>query len=474
MYLSDSLFKNARLHPSKTALIASDRRFNWSQLASEVESAVAALAVHAPADRQRLIAIFLPNGWQYVVAYLAIVHLGHAAVPIDISFKKLEVDFVLEAVKPDLVIADERTMSLVNGPAILADGILRAKHERLSDTYRDSPETQIATIFLSSGTTGAPKPIPNTHTNQLWDIEAIAKPLGWTKKDNVLITLHLSHRHGLVICLLSAIYHGNTIYLTDRFSVERTIDLLESGKISVYSTVPAVYEQLVKYAPKKKVNFSKVRLFASSSSPMPPALARAFKDRYSHDIADRYGTSETGSISIRSASDGEQPSQLLKDVSVRIEPSGEIAVRSPGLFPGYYKNSGATKKGLTEDGWWLPGDSGELNGNKLTLLGRSGERINRSGYSLYPSDIEWALKKNPSISDVKIISTSSPNSLDDEVVAFFAGRVSIESLADFSRQNLPRSWRPDKYIKLDALPKTANGKISLVKLHKMLEKESQP
>lgn len=469
MHISDYLFRNAKNLPQKPALITTDRTMTWQELAREVNSAAASLEQYLPDDnRQQIVATLVPNSWQCVVVYLAIVHLGHVALPVDISFKKLEVDFVLEATRPDLVIADRRAAALVAGPVILVSDILSAKLLSPKKVYRVPATRQVASLFLSSGTTGKPKPIPNTHANQLWDVRAIAGPFGWTEQDSLLITLHLTHRHGLVICLLSAIYHGNTVYLTERFSIERTVALLESGKISIYSTVPPVYEQLVNFRPKGKINLSKVRLFASSSSPMPPHLAQAFKNRYTQEILDRYGTSEAGSMAVRPSSSKNASSRLVQGVKLRIEPNGEIAVRSPGVFPGYYKNSTATRKNMTADGWWLPGDIGELDGGRLILRGRSKEIIIRSGYNVYPLDIEWALKKNSKVAEIKIIATSDQNQLDDKVFAFFSGNITKVQLADYSRLNLPRSWRPDCFIKLKSLPKTTTGKPRVGKLKAML------
>ncbi len=471
-HISEYLFKNAKSLPKKPALVTDERSFNWAELASEVMRVADALAERLPYKEPKVIALFLPDSWQFIVTYFAIVHLGHVAMPVDVTFKKLEVDFVLFAVEPQLIVANRQTATLVDDPAILIEDLLIAKDRPTAPTIRQAANRQVATLFLSSGTTGQPKAVPNTHANQLWDVEGIAEPYGWTVEDTVLITLHLAHRHGLVICLLGAVYHGNTVFLQERFNPEEVLAILESGKISLYSTVPPAYEKLVEAASNKKIDLSKVRLFASSSSPMPPYLAKAFRARFGHDILDRYGTSETGSIAVK-FSDKDRSCLPIDGVEVRTEAAGEVAVRSPGLFPGYFNNPKATAQNTTSDGWWLTGDIGEIKNGRLTLLGRSKERILKGGYSIYPQDIEWALKQNAGVTEVKVTHTKDDKSLDDKVFAFFVGRISEDELQEYSRLNLPRSWRPDVFIKTKAIPKTVNGKPSLVKLKKILAADSR-
>lgn len=466
-YISDYLAKNAAELPDKDFLVCNDRTLSWSEALAEAGAISAYLAARLSGRQQRTICILLPDSWEFVVTYLGITGSGNIAMPIDITFKKLEVNSVVGSIRPDIIIANRQTQSVVDGPVVLVEDMLAAAQPSPAIRYHLSPDRQVATLFLSSGTTGRPKAIPNTHTNQLWDVEAIAKPMGWTSSDSLLITLHLAHRHGLVICLLGAIFHGNTVYLEERFSAERTLKTLASGKVSIYSTVPAAYEKLVEFEPNKKFDLSRVRLFASSSSTLPPYLQAAFKARFGRDILDRYGTSETGSIAIKTAATKGSFGELLAGVKIKLEKGGEVALKSPGLFPGYLDNQQATKRNITKGGWWLTGDIGEMVDGRLVLKGRSKEKISKSGYSIYPQDVEWALRQDSRVREVKVVGVKLKKSLDDKTVAFYAGDIDKAQLEQYSKTNLPRSWRPDVFAKLDALPRTANGKPKLAKLEQM-------
>ena len=468
-YLTDFLRQNAENISEKPAVVFNGQSMSWQEIWEKVRSASSNLTAQLDGQRQQVVAILAPNSPEFLIAYLAVVHAGHIAMPLDITFKKLELGPIIKDVNPSLILALKDYSNLVEGNIQLIEDLLETGAREPLAGPQLPPELQVATLFLSSGTTGQPKAIPNTHSNILWDVMAIAKPMGWTVDDTVLITLHLSHRHGLVICFISALYHGNTVYLEERFSAGTALDLLESGKVTVYSAVPSIYESLVEYEPEKEFDLSRVRLFASSSSVLPPYLRQAFEKRFGRQILDRYGTSETGSIAIRRPDEADAFGDLLDGVNIRLEKGGEVALKSPGLFPGYYDNSKETTRSMTPDGWWLTGDIGELHEGKLKLKGRSKERITKSGYSIYPQEIEWALRQTPEIEEVSVVGVNSAQSVDDKVVAFYVGTGSPSSLADFSKANLPRSWRPDKFVGLKELPKGRTGKVLIAKLKEMAE-----
>jgi len=464
------LRRNADDIGGKTAIVFNGRQLSWQALWSGVQAASSQLSPLLGGERQQVVAILAPNSPEFLITYLAIVHAGHIAMPLDITFKKLEIEPIIETVNPALVLALKDYGHLVDRDILLIEDLLAAKPQAPLPGPQLPPGKKVATLFLSSGTTGRPKAIPNTHANILWDVTAIAKPMNWTAEDTILITLHLSHRHGLVICFLSALYHGNTIYLEERFNPGKTLSLLESGQVSVYSAVPSIYEMLVGYEPNAKFDLSQVRLFASSSSALPPYLHSAFEKRFGRQILDRYGTSETGSIAIRQPSEPGSFGDILEGVEIRLEKSGEVALKSPGLFPGYYRNSDETSRNCTTDGWWLTGDIGEFHDGELTLKGRAKERITKSGYSIYPQEIEWALRQYPAIREVRIVGVHSADSVDDKIVAFYVGSGNSQSLIEFSKANLPRSWRPDRFVPLDELPKGRTGKVLIGKLKAMAER----
>src|SRR5205809_5608543 len=124
-HLTDYLRANAARTPDKAALITNERSLSWHELWQEVEAAASAISENIDNTDQQVIALLMPNSWQFVVSYLGVVHAGHIAMPVDVIYKQLEIDAILGQIKPVLLITDtpERTSTEVKK---LASGDLKA------------------------------------------------------------------------------------------------------------------------------------------------------------------------------------------------------------------------------------------------------------------------------------------------------------------------------------------------------------
>jgi long-subunit acyl-CoA synthetase (AMP-forming) len=161
------------------------------------------------------------------------------------------------------------------------------------------------------------------------------------------------------------------------------------------------------------------------------------------------------------------PGRPLRDVQLKFSPRQEVLVKSPGVFPGYFKNPVATKKS-SAGGWWNTGDIGEMQDGRVVLKGRSQERIRKQGYHISPRDIEWALLKNPGIEDVTVIGVPGSDKMSDDLIYFIVGTISDEDLSDYAKSALPSVWRPNRVIRLKQIPRTHIGKPRLPKLRAMI------
>ena len=473
-HLTDYLKSHAQDSPDKLALITDDRSLSWKELWQLVEAGAAHLDSLLPSKPQQIVAILMPNSWQYVVTYLSIVHAGHMALPIDIIFKSLEIDAVLAQVPPALIITDQINKGRIStGRSKILDIAkfpLNAPNQR--SNYLRLPATkQIACLLFTSGTTGKPKVVPNTHHNHIWNIQTCSKVWDWTADDTQLVSLRLSHMHGIVMGLAGSLYHGNTMYLQDRFDAQATLGMLASGKISMFTHGPQAYAKMLEVAARKDYDLSKVRLCISGSGPLPPSIWQEFKAVFDHEIVEAYGTSETGRIASNLLDERipGSPGRPLPGVEVRIDNQGEVLVKSAGVFPGYLNNPEATDKSRSSDGFWRTGDIGEFINGRLILKGRTQERIRRKGYTISPRDIEWALYTNPKIKEVLVVGVQTPGQSDDRLVYFIVGQITADEVRDFSKANLPSVWRADKTIILNELPRTRSGKPRLAELKGMVK-----
>lgn len=469
-HISDYLIRNAHRYPNKLAVVTENRSLTWQQLLDAVEPAAQRIRQLEPNDEQVLIGLLISNTWEYVVCYLAILEAGHIAVPLDVIYKQLEIDAITSQMKPKLILTDQANRSRVGAKTkalTLAD--LQPDQAQIAPLRLD-PAQQIATIFFTSGTTGRPKAAPYSHTNHLWNIKVCSQVWDWTERDSMLLSLRLSHWYGSVMGLSGILYHANTMYLQDRFDVTTTLELLAGGHISMFTHAPLVYAKLVEAGRQADYDLSPVRLFISGSGPLPPKVWHEFKGIFGHEILEVYGSSETGRIASNHLNDRKpgSPGPPLPEVEVKFIDS-EVAVRSPGLFPGYFHNETLTNERLTDDGFWRTGDLGLIDEHdRLVLKGRRQEIIRRQGYTISPRDVEWAVHTNPAVKEIIVIGQGRPNQPDDELVYFLVSTASAADILAFCRQNLPSVWRPTKLIFLDELPRTSRGKTDMAKLRAMI------
>jgi malonyl-CoA/methylmalonyl-CoA synthetase len=419
-----------------------------------------------------VVSLLLPNSIDFIVAYLAVLEAGHIVLPLDPAYKRLELDNIIEQVPPKLLITNSDYLKQFSTrhqkKAILFEELAKARPVSFKP-LRLPASQQIASLTFTSGTTGRPKAAPNTHRNHIWNIETCSEVWDWTADDNLLVTVPLSHMLGNVMGLSGVLYHGNTMYLHRWFDETEALKALSSGKISFFSHAASAYVKLAQ-AKGDDYDLSAVRLCVSGAAPLPPAVWQKFKDRFGIEILETYGTTETGRIAGNRINERVvgSPGKPLPGVDLKLSREGEVLVKSNGVFPGYYKNSAATKAGTTTDGYWGTGDIAELRDGYIYLKGRVQERIRRFGYTVSPRDVEWAMYQHPGVKDIYVMGrqTTVPN---DELIYFIVSNLNDDEIQQYCKDNLLFAWRPDKLVHLDMLPRTRSGKVSIGKLKEMLK-----
>jgi malonyl-CoA/methylmalonyl-CoA synthetase len=335
-----------------------------------------------------------------------------------------------------------------------------------------------AIIGYTSGTTGVPKGAVLSHRNLLASSESVRLAWRWTAEDRLVLALPLFHIHGLGVGLHGTLLAGGSAVLLPRFDADAVLDAVAAHDATLFFGVPTMYARLA--GSTRLGALGRLRLCVSGSAPLPPALFERLAEGSGQRILERYGMTETG-INVSNPYDGERrPGSVgfpLPGVELRLAASGEIELRGPNVFSGYWGRPEATAAAFTADGWFRTGDVGEFDpGGYLRIVGRARELIITGGFNVYPREVEDVLLEHPGVAEVAVAGTPDPE-WGELVTAWVvpsphAPPPDEEALAGFAADRLARFKCPRRVVVVDALPRNALGKVLRDELvwHELVER----
>jgi malonyl-CoA/methylmalonyl-CoA synthetase len=324
-----------------------------------------------------------------------------------------------------------------------------------------------ALIVFTSGTTGAPKGAVLSHGNLLAGAEAVRIAWRWTPEDILVLALPLFHMHGLGVGLHGTLTAGAALALRPSFGVDDVLDTAAREHASLFFGVPTMYTRLV--ASSRVAELRPLRLCVSGSAPLAPEVHDAVAERAGQRVIERYGMTETV-MNVSNPYDGERrPGSVglpLPRVEVRLDvvgretgEAGEILLRGPNVFAGYWHRPEATAEAFDAEGWFRSGDIGALDGDGyLRIVGRSKELIISGGYNVYPREIEDVLRAHPGVEDAAVIGVADAE-WGEQVVAYIEGDAAPEDVVAFAATRLAPYKRPRAVRALERLPRNALGKV---------------
>jgi malonyl-CoA/methylmalonyl-CoA synthetase len=320
-----------------------------------------------------------------------------------------------------------------------------------------------AGIIYTSGTTGASKGAVLTHNN--FAANAITLLACWqiTAADRFLLALPLFHVHALGNGLHCWLASGCRMRLLERFEHSKAAATFLDFRPTLFFGVPTIYVRLLEIpADTARVIGAAMRLFVSGSAPLPAQVMEEFRTRFGHTILERYGMSEslmnTGNPYIGERRPG-SVGLPLPGVSVRLV-EGEIQLKGPNLFAGYWRRDEATRAAFV-DGWFRTGDLAECSADGYyTLSGRKSDLIISGGFNIYPREIEEFLQEQEEVAEAAVVGVS--DSVRGEVpVAYIVCHRAIDSaeLSARCRDKLASFKVPRAFKIVDSLPRNAMGKV---------------
>ena len=449
------------------------------ELATE-SAAVAGRLYGAGLRRGDRVLLSAAAGTALVAAHVACLRMGLVVVPLNAALRRREVAHITGDAAPRGAILDDSDMrswvrraapeavvctSAVNLPA--------GDVPNLDDLDGDEP----AILGYTSGTTGTPKGAVLTHANLLAGAEALRRAWDWRDHDRLVLALPLFHIHGLGVGLHGTLHAGASAILQPSFDPGAVIAAVLEHRATLFFGVPTMYKRLV--AHRRAAELAGLRLAVSGSAPLPAELHRDVEATTGLRVLERYGMTETIMLVSNPLDGDRRPGSVgfpLPGVELWLgkpgsppEPasevpngtSGEIWVRGPNVFAGYWRRPGA---GPRADGWFCTGDVARRDADGyLFLEGRTGEVIITGGLNVHPREVEEQLADHPAIAEVAV--AGSPDEQWGELVTAYVvpapGRRAPSSV-DLRRhvaERLAPYKHPRAVIQVEAIPRNALGKV---------------
>jgi long-chain acyl-CoA synthetase len=444
---------NARRLGHKTALIADDCALTWSELDSFSSGFARYLSTQGVIKSDR-VAILLPNGIEFVVAFLAVLKLGATPAPLNPMLKDEELAAFNADLRPKL-------------------SIYRVAMNRGScQTVEEA--TAPSLILYTSGSTGRPKGAVFSHDALTFANHSWAKPvMGLTADDTVLVAVPLAHSLGLNGGLLAPLLTGATIVILERFTPEAVFAAIKKHRATVLPGVATIFRRLLNSAAFVECDFSSLRRAIAGAAPCPWELAVEWREKSGTRIVRGYGMTELfRPLSFRADDPTDVPNAVgraVPGVETKFELDdgasdniGELWIKSPAMMDGYLDAPAETNE-VIADGWFKTGDLATVSSDGyVQIVGRKRERILRGGYSVFPQEVEAVLVSHPAVAEAAVIGVADAD-LGEEVAAFVslkrAQRLSSEELHDYCKEHLARYKYPRRIHILAELPKGPTGKI---------------
>jgi long-chain acyl-CoA synthetase len=459
-------------HPDDSvALIWQGRPTSYGELRRRVAGLRGGLASLGVGEGDR-VALLLSNKPAFVETYLAVVGLGAVAVP-------------LNATDPAAVFAEE--VATVGASVVVVGRVAQAawaavdravvpsvRHEPVP--VADLEPGHLAVLLFTSGTAGAPKAAMLSHRNLLSNLsQGELSPDRFRRDDVVYGILPLNHIFGLNVVLAQTLAKGGSIVLVQRFDPATALDTIRDRKVTIIPGAPPMWTAWAAM-PADPTVFASVRLALTGAAKMPEDAMADLRRKFGLVLREGYGLTEAAPVVTTSTGIEPRPGsvgKVLDGVELRLVgpdgddvldgDSGEIWVRGPNVFLGYWNDPAATARVLTADGWLKTGDVATVDAEGyLYLVDRAKDLIIVSGFNVYPAEVEAALGDHPAVEEAAVIGVPHPHT-GEAVKAYVVLRPGAsadeEQLIDHCHELLARYKCPSKVLVVDELPHGLGGKL---------------
>lgn len=486
----------AREAPEQTAFeeVGSDR-VSYSELSAAISASVDTLVDRGvrPGDRIMIVAensistVVLMFAAQRIDAWPAIVNARVSECEISAMKQSLGarlIAYIIEnshAALNHTAATDTEILDLPTGKVAFGATDAAAVPERV----HPENDRQVGLLLFTSGTTGQPKVVMLSHRALLnmGSSTSTARRIG--PEDRLYGLAPLSHIMGVAMYIMTSVWAGATTRLVPRLDLEDLEGALKRGEITVLMGVPTLFTRLLDYLQQRDRNLTghRLRNLITGGAPLDPSLKARVEQLFGMPLCNGFAMTEctpilrtelgtnAASESVGIPQGGIEIKIVAKNRDVTDGEVGELWVRGPSLMMGYYRNPEATASVFRPDGWFVTGDLAiRLPCGNYAIVGRTKEIIIRSGFNVYPGEVETAIASHPGVAQCAVIGRPVRGS-DEEIIAFVqplpGWKMSDADIGEHVTPLLSPYKRPNKVVLVAALPVGPTGKIWKSQLTKM-------
>ena len=369
-------------------------------------------------------------------------------------------------------------------------GVSALREETSTEPVEVDGAKQVAVLIYTSGTTGTPKGVMLTHRNLLFSAKGTAALRNMTADDVQYCVLPISHIVGISLLTMTLMV-GATVRLVAKYEPAALVKAMAEEGITILNGVPATYQRLLEYqrnAGLPKFDRGALRLIAVAGAPLDLELKSRVEQELGLPLLNGYGITECSPGISGVRPDNPRADHAVGTILPGLEAKlvgrdgkavanggvGELHVRGPNVMRGYYRAPDLTAKAIDPDGWFNTGDLARFEGDYLYIVGRTKEMIIRSGFNVYPAEIEAVLSTHDAVVQCAVVGREADG--NEEVVAFVqlikGSKATAQDLMAHVAPQLTSYKRPSEIILRDALPATSTGKILKHKLAESLRSQS--
>ena len=463
----------ARTSPDRVAIDFLDAETTYAELDARSDALAAALHGRGLRRGDRL-ATLTGNSPEHVALFFACAKLGAILLPLSWRLSAPELRYQLDDAEPALVLAEPEQAALAEATGHPYETELAAPSPGVE---LEKPEDDDPLLLVyTSGTTGRPKGALLTHANCFWTNLSLDRIAGVGADDVVLQVLPQFHVGGWNVQPLLAWWKGARVVLEREFQPDRALELIERKRVTTLMGVPATYLFMAQSPRFAGADLSSLRTAVVGGAPMPLALLETWQER-GVAIAQGYGLTEAApnvlcvppEDAARKAGYAGKP---YPHVDVRIGADGELQVRGPNVFAGYWRNAEATAAAF-DDGWLRTGDVAERDDEGFVrIAGRLKDMYISGGENVYPAEVEAVLFAHEAVADAAVVGIADAR-WGETGVAFVVLRpgtaAAEEELVAHCGERLARFKVPSRVVFLDALPRSGMNKVQKQELAALLE-----